>query len=223
MSDTEHSRARQTRDGIHITIDREMYEELRDRGSWIGEDDNGDTVHLSEDYQSVGRVKSPEETPDMDAWGPLFPVGDDANIQGTEPVADPDSRKVMLEACHGDVIDVTAVHAGMHLLPERMEVIKRANTYHGPVLRLRPADADSDDLEAYELTCPDNQSHLVLWRLVTDEAGGIQTQTKVATISAQIRNVAGYDICESCDEPIKSPMHRSAALLGACNGGFSDD
>lgn len=206
-----------------VTVTREMYEELRDKGSYIGEDLHGVKVHLSEDYRSVGRVKSEEDSPDWDTWAPLFPIKDDDDIDETEPVTEASSKSVMLEGTPDDIIKINEVHAGMRRVPEKMKVVRRTNTYHGPAIRLMPPEDWVGERTNYELTCPDRFSRLVLWKAVTDHEGYIQKWTKIARVTAEIFNVAGYDICESCEEPIKDPMHRSMAMIGQCQGGFNGD
>lgn len=202
---------------IKVTITRDMYEELRDSGYYHGEDRHGHEVRLSEDFQTVGKSKS--EGPGDPTWKPLFPVTDDSDIDTTETVASHDSKSTLLEAMPDDLIQVTKVHEGMRNIPEKYRVIRRTNTYYGPTLRLKPHDWDGTE-HVYELTCPDHRSRLVLWRAVTDEEGFVQSWSKVAKVSTEIFNVAQYDICEGCGEPIKTPMHRSLALMGQCNGQF---
>lgn len=207
----------------NVEITREMYDEMRDQGFYIGQDPHGVKVHLSENYQSVGRVKLEEDKPDWDTWGPIFPLGDDDDIDETKPVTEHSSKNVMLEATTDDIIQITGVHAGMRRVPEKMKVVRRTNTYHGPVIRLYPPDDWPGEQTNYELTCPDRFSRLVLWKAVTDHEGYIQQWIKVARVSAEIFQVAGYDFCEGCDEPIKDPMHRSMAMIGQCQGGFNED
>lgn len=205
----------------NVTIDREMYEELREKSSYIGEDPHGVNVHLSEDFRSLGKVKHPDDTPKMDAWAPLFPANDD-EVDQTDTVTDHASKTVLLEATTDDIVEITDVHSGMRRVPEKMRVVRRTNTYHGPSIRLIPPEDWPGDRTNYELTCPDRFSRLVLWRAVTDHEGFIHKWTKVARVSAEIRNVAGYDFCEACGEPIKDPMHRSLALTGQCPGGMNE-
>lgn len=197
------------------TINREMYEELRAKGHYIGEDSHGTPVHLREDYRSVGKLK---DDPPNNTWGPLFPVNDESDIDRSETATDHQSRRVMLEAVPNDIVQITSVHEGMHRIPEKFEVVKRTNTYHGPSIQLLPEDTDEWGRRTYELTCPDRFSQLILWRAVTDTEGFIYNWSKIAKISAEIFNVAKYDICEGCGEPIKDPMHRSLAMIGQCNG-----
>lgn len=205
-----------------VKIDREMYEGLRDKGHYIGEDPHGVNVHLQEDYRTIGRVKSEEDSPDWETWGPMFPLRDDDDLDETKPVTEHSSKNVMLEATTDDIVGIENVHAGMHRVPEKMRVVRRTNTYHGPAIRLIPPEDWPGERTNYELTCPDRYSNLVLWKAVTDHEGYIQKWVKIARVTAEIFNVAGYDICASCEEPIKDPMHRSMAMLGQCNGGFND-
>lgn len=207
-------------DEIMIVIDREMYETLRSQGFYSGEDAHGTRVHITEDYRTVGSIKTKDESPAPGAWEPLFPIEDDDEIPGTKPKHDSDSKTTMLEAVPNDTIQITAVHAGMHTIPEKLRVVWRTNTYCGPVLRLAPTEEWDGEDTSYELTCPDRYSHLVLWRAVTDADDFVQSFTKVARVSAEIFNVSGYDICEGCGEPITDPMHRGLAMMGQCNGQF---
>lgn len=218
--ETAYHLGRDTTVTIHIT--REMYEQLRDKGHYIGEDPMGVDVHLSEDYQTLSRVKPEDDKPDWNTWGPMFPLEDDDAIQRTEPKTEHKSKTVMLEATHDDTIRITAVHAGMRKIPELMRVVKRTNAYYGPAIRLIPPEDWEGERTNYLLTCPDRFSQLVLWKAVTDHEGYIQTYLKIARVSAKIEQVAGYDFCEGCGEPIKDPMHRSLALLGQCPGGMND-
>lgn len=205
---------------IHIT--REMYEQLRDKGCYIGEDPQGVDVHLSEDYQTLSKVKPEEDKPDWNVWGPMFPLEDDDELQRTKPKADADSKTVLLEATTDDKVRLTAVHAGNSRVPELMRVVRRTNTFYGPVIRLIPPEDWVGERTNYLLTCPDRYSDPVLWKAVIDHEGYIQTYLKIARVSAKIEKVAGYDFCEGCGEPIKDPMHRSMALLGHCRGGFNE-
>lgn len=207
---------------VHVTINREMYERLRDRGFYIGEDEHGSNVHLNEEYRSVGRVKSEEDCPDWDTWAPLFPLKDDDEINQTETATEHSSKNVMLEATTDDLVRITDVHAGMRRVPEQMRVVRRTNTYHGPSIRLIPPEDWVGERTNYELTCPDKFSQLVLWKAVTDHEGYIQKWVKIARVTAEIFQVAGYDICAQCEEPIKDPMHRSMSMMGHCQGGFND-
>lgn len=205
-----------------VEINRDMYEELRDKGSYIGEDPYGVKVHLSEDYRSIGRVKPEDDCPDWDTWGPIFPLDDDDDLYETEPTADNSSKKVLLNATPDDRIQITAVHAGMRRVPEQMRVVSRTNTYYGPAIRLIPPEDWVGERTNFMLTCPDRYSRLVLWKAVTDHEGYIHRYLKIARVSAEIFQVAQYDICEGCEEPIKDPMHRSMAMFGRCTGGFND-
>lgn len=207
---------------VHVTIDREMYERLRDVGFYIGDDPYGVDVHLSEDFQSVGRTKSPEDSPEWDTWAPIFPLEDDDEIDQTETTTAHSSKNVLLEATPDDVVRIVDVHEGMWRVPEKMRVVRRTNTYHGPSITLMPPEDWVGERTNYELTCPDKFSDLVLWKAVTDHEGFIQKWTKVARVTAEIFNVAGYDFCEECGDPIKDPMHRSMAMMGMCPGGMNE-
>lgn len=204
-----------------VTIDREMYEEMRSKSFYIGEDPLGVKVHLTEDYRTVRRGGDWEDT-GKNAWGPLFPIEDDDDVDQTEPKTEHRSKNVMLEAAADDIVQITTVHAGMRRVPEKMRVVRRTNTYYGPVVKLIPPEDWEGERTNYELTCPDHQSRLVLWKAVTDHEGYIQSWAKVARVSAEIFNVSAYDICGECGEPIKDPMHRSMAAMGQCPGGFNE-
>lgn len=216
--ETAYHLGRDTEITIHIT--REMYEDLHDKGCYIGEDPQGVNVHLSEDYRTIRQGSA--DSDDLDAWGPVFGARDPSEVDGTETVADGKSKSVMLEAEHGDTVEITDVHTGCRRVPEQMEVIDRTNTYYGPWIGLKAKRGFEGQELGWRLTCPDAQSHLVLWKTVTDSDDYIQTRVRYSTVSAKIRNVSGYDICGGCGEPIKDPMHRSMAMLGQCRGGVDD-
>lgn len=218
--ETAYHLGRDTTITIHIT--REMYEQLRDKGHYIGEDPHGVDVHLSEDYRTLSRVKPEDDRPDWNTWGPMFPLEDDDAIQQTKPKTETKSKTVMLEATADDKVRITAVHEGNRKVPELMRVVRRSNTYHGPVIRLIPPEDWVGERTNYLLTCPDRFSRLVLWKAVTDHEGYIQTYLKIARVSAKIEKIAGYDFCGQCGEPIKDPIHRSMALVGQCPGGFDE-
>lgn len=219
-SDTEMKHAE---DRVSLTIDREMYEELRDRGCYIGEDMHGTPVHISEDFRSVTGRDTKEDDPHPGAWSPVFEVDDSASqLDETKPVADSRSKKTLLEATTGDLIQVRKVHSGMWKTPEKFEVTGRTNTYFGPVLKLKAPDDYEGEQHGYELTCPGPDSHPLVWKAVTDPDGFVQSRSKVAKVSVEIFNVAGYDFCDQCGDPIKDPMHRSLAMTGQCPGGMNN-
>jgi hypothetical protein len=223
MADAE-TAADEQQERVQVTITREMYEDLRDSGCYIGEDPNGQSVHLSEDFPSLGPSSTESH---VDAWGPVFDIDDRASdLDSTDPVADHDSKTVLTRGETGDRIRVTEVHRGMRRIPEQFEVAKRTNTYFGPALALTVPDdyhgdhADSD--HGYRLTCPGPDSHALLWRSVTDPEGFVYSRAKIAKVSVEISKLSGYDVCEQCEEPIQDPMHRTLAKLGECPGGMND-
>lgn len=204
---------------VHFTLDRELYERLLEEPFVIEENYKGQRIHISEDFRSVAPGEHRNE---LDAWGPVFDTG--SELDSTKCVASPSSKTALLEGCAKDTIRITEVVSGMRAIPERFKIVRRTNTYFGPQLWLQaPDDYDGPNAQAFRLTCPGPDSHPVLWKGVTSDNGGIHSWSKVAKVQVEIFNVAGYDMCESCGEPIKSPMHRSAAMMGACNGGFSDE
>lgn len=211
-------------DRVRVTITREMYDELRDTGSYLGADPSGQRVYLFEDFTTVGPNRGHDSA--VDAWGPIFEIDDRASdLDSLETVADNDSKTVLLRGEHGDRIRVTEVHTGMWRIPEYFEVAKRKNTYHGPVLDLKvPDDYDGEyaNDHAYQLTCPGKDSHPILWRAVTDAEGRPQSRSKISKVSVEIHNLSGYDICGQCEEPIQDPMHRRLAQVGQCPGGMND-
>lgn len=206
---------------VTVDITREMYEEMMDKGSYIGEDPYGVEVHLREDFASIG-PKHPDESPSPDTWGPVFPVSDPSEPDRDENVADASSRKALLETEHGDTIAVTEVHSGARRIPEQLEVAQRTNTYFGPKIDLKADEEFEGDVHGWTLICPDWKSHAVLWKAVTDHDNFVQDRIRYATVSVDLRDVTQYDICESCGEPIRDPFHRSMAIIGACSGGFEE-
>lgn len=207
---------------VSVTITREMYEEMRGTGAFIGEDPTGQPVHLSEDFRSVGPAASESH---VDAWGPVFEVDDHANdLDTTDTLADPNSKRALLRGESGDILEVAEVHKGMRRIPEKFEVAGRSNTYYGPILKLQVPEAEDydGDQHGYRLTCPGPDSRPILWRAVTDPEGFVQSRTKIAKVSVEITNLSGYDVCEQCEEPIQDPMHRSLAKLGECPGGLNE-
>jgi hypothetical protein len=206
---------------VTISITREMYEEMRNNGFYIGGDMHGTDVHISDEFSGITRQ---DDLNNVDAWGPVFGADDPTTAAGTENPTEHSSKTVMLEAEPKDLIEITEVHTGCRSIPEILKVVRRTNTYFGPDLRLVEKDHEFDGQEGgWRLTSPGPQSHLLLWKAVTDSEGYVQARTRYSTVSADINKVAAYDFCEQCGEPIKSPMHRSMAMLGQCNGGFNDE
>lgn len=202
-----------------ITLTAEMWEELRRTGKYRGEDAVGQRVSIREDIGSVrGRSKTPEN-----AWGPLFNVDDPGEADDNECVASSQDKDVMLRAEPKDIIEITSVHSGARRIPERLKVVRRTNTFHGPVINASAADEFDGQEHNWEFTIPGPKSHIVLWKAVTNHDGFVQTRVRYSTVSATIRNVAAYDVCKQCGEPIKDPMHRSAALFGHCSGGWNEE
>lgn len=201
-----------------VTMTAEMYEELRKHGKYSGEDALGRPVSITDDRQTIG----PKEIPEMgsqDAWGPLFTgVKDGSELDKTEPVANYRTKTALLEATTGDELIITEIHEGARHIPEEFEVSSRTNTFYGPTLDVRPTDNHDREQHGWEITCPGPQSHAILWKPVVDDEGHIQTRVKLAKVSLRIYNVAGYDLCPDCGEPIKDPMHRSVSMLGQCPG-----
>lgn len=215
MSEIETTTDSNGEESLSVTINREMYDDLREKGYYIGEDDGGTRVHLHEDFTSVGPSGDEHDT-----WGPVFPIEDAASdIDRDETVADHRSKKALLRAEPEATLQVTAVHAGMQRIPEKLVVVRRSNTYYGPKIHLRAAIEDDSDADGFLLTCPGPDSHPILWRSVTDSEGFVHTRSKVAKVSVEVFNVAGYDVCEQCEEPITDPLHRALAAAGQCPGG----
>lgn len=205
-----------------VTLTAEMWEALRREGQYRGEDALGRKVSIREDIGS-NRGSFPDTK--TNAWGPIFDAEDPGDPHGTECVASSRDKDVMLRAEPKDIVEITTVHSGARRIPERLKVVKRTNTFHGPVIKCQKADEDDfgGQEHGWELTIPGPKSHMVLWKAVVDTEGYVHTRIRYSTVSATIRNVAAYDICKQCGEPIKDPMHRSVALFGDCSGGWNEE
>lgn len=146
-------------------------------------------------------------------WGTLSGVGD---MDGTSPITDLGSKKVMLRGERGDYIvisDVEQEFDSVETLPREMEIVRRESTYYGPELELR-----TEDRERFLLTAPGPGSYLHLWVPETDSEGRITGWNVSAEVRAGFSsNVPRYSICNRCGEPVKSLEHERMAILGKCD------
>lgn len=134
-------------------------------------------------------------------------------IDGTDPETNHQSKRVMIRSERHDTVEITDVVQGSWDLPKRYTVVQRKRTYYGPCLILYNEDSTGVN---YRLTCPGPDTQLLLWQSVGDEEGRIQTWAKVAEVQADIVDTEQYQICEHCDEPLKTLEHERLAIFGAC-------
>lgn len=122
------------------------------------------------------------------------------DIQPIEPVADYESKKVMLRAERGDHVEIDGYG--------EMKVVRRTNTYFGPRLVL----SESDDEPCYVLVAPGFAHQLELWQYVTDDEGWRNGLRRLEEVPAEIVETKQYDIC-ACGEPLKGVEHQKQALM----------
>lgn len=137
-------------------------------------------------------------------------------MAGTKPVADFDSKTVMLRAERRDPIEITEiVDAAVpeEAIPKSFTVARRSHTYYGPKLVL---DADG---RTFLLTAPGPDVHLLLWELQSMGSNGQQRWTQLAEVRADFGgDPPAYNICTDCGEPIQTAEHERLSLLGRCPG-----
>lgn len=129
-----------------------------------------------------------------------------ATLNDTEPATSYETKMVLMRAEPEDHIEIDG-HG-------EYEVVKRQQTFYGPVLYLSPADGDGANLKAYG----DPRRQLVLSERVTDENGMVRGERPVGDAEAELVETKQYDMC-ACGEPLKSREHRRQAYLGVAEHG----
>lgn len=141
------------------------------------------------------------------------------NLDGTVPVTNSASKKVMLRAERNDEIEFTEVVRHLstdHRVPNGASVLQRSATYYGPGLLLH-TEFNNRDFN-YQLTAPGPDTHLYLWGSETDEQEFRKSWFKLAEVKARFADQQPqYDICSDCGEPIKTLEHERSAAFGQCS------
>lgn len=139
-------------------------------------------------------------------------------LNGTAPITDHESKKVMLRAERHDRIQFSEVvrrFSQKSKIPECATVLRRTSPYYGPSLLLHDKE-DNLDLN-YQLTAPGPDTFLYLWGAETDEDNFRTSWFKIAEIKAEFANQQPqYDICSDCGEPIKTLEHERDVAFGNC-------
>lgn len=140
----------------------------------------------------------------------------DLELEGTEPVTDYSSKKVMLRAEKKDNLIISDVIKSYSLdekeSPQEFQVLRRTQTFYGTKLLL-----DGDE-QIYMLTAPGPDQYLLLWRLEPRTDKENQRWRKIAEVSMEFADeLPPYNICPECREPIKNAKHETFSLLGQCS------
>lgn len=140
-------------------------------------------------------------------------------LDGTAPITDNESKKVMLRAERHDHIVFTEVvqrfSNDLHI-PQQTTVIRRTSPYYGPSLLLHEEHERRD--YNFQLTAPGPDTYLYLWGAETDDENFRTTWFKLAEVKAEFdEQQPKYDICSDCGEPIKTLEHEREAAFGQCS------
>lgn len=142
-------------------------------------------------------------------------------MDGTKPITDRESKKVMLRGERGDKIQISDVIADFEEgqdFPEEIEIQQRVSTYYGTELVLE--GLEKSETSKYLLTAPGPDTFLYLWAAETDADGYRETWSVIAEVKARFTDgVPQYAICNQCGEPIKSLEHEKLAAMDNCVGG----
>jgi len=135
-------------------------------------------------------------------------------MAGTKPVADYESKTVMLRAERKDKIRLTKIcnsFIEQSDIPSEFSVAQRTNTYFGPQLLLDAAN------HLYQLTAPGPDTYLLLWKLEPPSDGDNQRWIQIAEVKADFDgDQPAYNVCPDCGEPIQTAEHDRLALIGRC-------
>lgn len=135
-----------------------------------------------------------------------------ADLAGTKPVADHESKKVMLRAERRDEIEITQFIHGGSRWPTEYTVVQRTNTYYGPDLLLA-GEFNGEDRN-FRLSCPGPYSHLILWAYLSDADGFQHTYQPIAEVKAKIAGTEQYRLCDICGEPVRDIWHERYRAFG---------
>lgn len=132
-----------------------------------------------------------------------------------KPVADKESKSVMLSAERGDEIEVESTVEDQRdgdLIPNSITIKQRVNTFYGPKLH------GSDEMNrGYLITAPGPDSYLSLWSESTSDKGGRESWVELTEIKASFKdNQSRYHRCPYCNKPFKTADHERQAAIGQC-------
>lgn len=158
---------------------------------------------------------TPVSTPDSTGKEGEGGVSQQPTMNGTSPITDLKSKRVMLRGERGDYILISSIEQSFMDEADRtgeMEVVRRESTYYGPELELR-----TKQRERFLLTAPGPGSYLHLWAPLSDSKGRITSWEVSAEVRAKFSSeMPQYSICNRCGEPIRSLEHERMAILGKC-------
>lgn len=147
---------------------------------------------------STGIYSSNQDTSDSPAVGPVTTY---------------ESRSVMLRAERRDEIVITEIiseHVGGEL-PNTYTVVQRTETYYGPELLLYSDESN------YLLIAPGPDCQLMLL-VDTSNDDERRSWERVAEVTAEIKDIEQYEICDQCGNPIRSLQHERLSSFGQCPG-----
>lgn len=177
-----------------------------------------DTLLINENMARDGSESSsaPLLSPDSTGKEGDGGVSQHPTMDGTSPITDLDSKRVMLRGERGDYILISNIEQTFDVewdWPGEMEVIRRESTYYGPELELR-----TEEKERFLLTAPGPGSYLHLWAPQYDSKDRITSWEVLAEVRATFSSeMPNYCICNRCGEPIRSLEHERMSILGKCS------
>lgn len=142
------------------------------------------------------------------------------SLDGTEPITDYNSKKVMLRAERHDrirITDIVDAFDDKFPIPDEFTVLERTTPYYGPRLILH-AEIDETD-ENYFLQAAGPDTYLMLWYSITDKDGFRKSWKKLAEVKSDFADAQPqYDICPDCGYPMQTIEHERASAFGHCPG-----
>lgn len=136
-------------------------------------------------------------------------------LAGEGPATTEENKKVMLRAEKGDEVVINQPLRGVPNLPERLTVIRRVETYHGPEI-VTKAELGGET-QSYLLTCPGPESQVIVWEAVTGKDNKWRNGwAPIAEVRTELGDVEQYRICKHCGDPIEDQWHARLSVIGRC-------